>query len=62
MGDVPDKAGYEMALGARHRFSALGRAFRHQKALLRAYIDPYYHLHQEINRLRRSDPAFLSAQ
>jgi hypothetical protein len=32
MGDVPDKAGHEMTVGARHRFSALDRAFRYQKA------------------------------
>jgi hypothetical protein len=40
MGDVPDKAGHEMTVGARHRFSALDRAFRYQKALLRAYSKP----------------------
>jgi hypothetical protein len=40
MGDAPDKAGYEMTVGARHRFSALGRAFRYQKAVSKAYIKP----------------------
>jgi hypothetical protein len=39
-GDVPDKAGYEMTLGARHRFSALGRAFRHQKAPSKSLYRP----------------------
>jgi putative tryptophan/tyrosine transport system substrate-binding protein len=32
MGDVPDKAGHEMTVGAWHCFSALDRAFRYQKA------------------------------
>jgi hypothetical protein len=32
MGDVPDKAGHEMTVDARHRFSALDRAFPYQKA------------------------------
>jgi hypothetical protein len=40
MGDVPDKARQEMTVGARHRFSALGRAFRYQKAVSKAYIKP----------------------
>jgi hypothetical protein len=31
MGDVPDKAGHEMTVGARHRFSALDRAFSYPK-------------------------------
>jgi hypothetical protein len=31
MGDVPDKTGHEMTVGARHRFSTLDRAFRYQK-------------------------------
>jgi hypothetical protein len=58
MGDVPDKAGHEMTVGARHRFSALDRAFRYQKAasksLYQAYISD---LDQEINWLRWSDPS-----
>jgi hypothetical protein len=53
MGDVPDKAGHETTVGARHPFSVLVRAFRYQKAasksLYRSHIED---LDQEINRLR----------
>ena len=57
MGNVPDKAGREMTMGSRHRFSALDRAFRYQKAASkRLYQAQIIDLRQEINRLRWSDP------
>jgi hypothetical protein len=37
-GDVPDEAWHEMTVGARHRFSALDRAFRYQKAASKEHI------------------------
>ena len=58
MGDVPDKAGHEMTVGARHRFSALDRAFRYQKAASKSLYQAHIRdLDQEINRLRWSDPS-----
>jgi hypothetical protein len=49
-----------MTVGARHRFSALGRAFRYQKAASKSLYQAHIRgLDQEINRLRWSDPDFL---
>ena len=59
MGDVPDKARHEMTVGARHRFSALDRSFRYQKAASKSLHQAHIRdLDQEINRLRWSDPSF----
>jgi hypothetical protein len=58
LGDVPDKAGREMTVGARPRFSALDRAFRYQKAASKSLYQAHIRgLDQEINRLRWSDPS-----
>jgi len=63
MGDVPDKAGHETTVGARHRFSALDRAFRYQKAASKSLYQAHIRdLDQEINRLRWSDPDFLATK
>jgi len=57
MGDVPDKVRHEMTVGARHSFSILERAFRYQKAASKRLYEAYISdLHQDINRLRWSDP------
>jgi hypothetical protein len=49
MGDVPDKAGHEMTIGARDRFSDLDRAFRYQKAASKSLHQAYVRdLDQEI--------------
>jgi hypothetical protein len=59
MGDVPDKAGHEMTIGARHRFSDLDRGFRYQKAASNSLYQAHIRdLDQHIYRLRRSDPTF----
>jgi hypothetical protein len=58
MRDVPDKARHEMTVGARHRFSALDRAFRYHKAASKSLYQTYTgDLNREINRLRWSDPS-----
>ena len=44
-------------VGARHRFSTLERAFRYQKAASKRLHEAHIRdLHQDINRLRWSDP------
>jgi len=52
-------AGYEMTVGARHRFSALDRAFRYQKVASRSLYQAHIRdLDQDINRLCWSDQGF----
>ena len=63
MGDVPDKVRHEMTVGARHIFSTLERAFPYQKAASKRSYEAYISdLHQNINRLRWSDPGFTRLQ
>jgi hypothetical protein len=51
-----DKAGHEMMVGARHRFSALEGAFRYAKAASKSLYQAHIrNLDQELNRLRWSD-------
>jgi hypothetical protein len=46
-----------MTVGTRHRLSVLDRAFRYQKAASKSSYEAHIgDLHQEINRLRWSDP------
>ena len=53
MGDAPDKTGHEMMVGGRHRFSALHRAFRYQKAASKSLYQTHIRdLDEEIHRLR----------
>jgi hypothetical protein len=60
MGDVPEKAGHEMTVGARHRFSVLDRAFRYQKAASKSLYQAHIgDLDQKINQLRWSDPSLV---
>jgi hypothetical protein len=59
MSQVPDKAGKEMTLGARHRFAPLKRAFRYQKGTSKRLNGAYMAtLFQQIKRLRWSDPNY----
>jgi hypothetical protein len=56
MGDVPDKSGHKMTVGARYRFSTLERAFRYKKGASKGSYQVHSRdLDQEINRLLWSD-------
>jgi hypothetical protein len=59
LGDVPDKAGHEMTVGPRHRFSALVRpCFSLLKSRFQELISTHIRdLDQEINPLCWSDPS-----